>query len=89
MADSANTGEVDERDGMVVDWSDLTEEDRLVVAELVAQEQQQQPREEPEAAVEPLMTMSPVLLLFLMHFSMILAVSRISRVLLRRRSKHR
>ena len=54
MADSANTGgEVDERDRMVVDWSDLTEEDRLVVAELVAQEQQQQPREEPEAAAEP------------------------------------
>ena len=44
MAKSANTGgEVDERDGMVVDWSDLTEEDRLVVAELAAQEQQQQP----------------------------------------------
>ena len=54
MADYANTdGEVDERDGMVLDWSDLTEEDRLIVAELVAQEQQQQPREEPEAAVEP------------------------------------
>ena len=54
MADSANIGgEVDERDGMVVDWSDLTEEDRIVVAELVTQEQQQQqPREEPEAAVE-------------------------------------
>ena len=51
MVDSANTGgEVDERDGMVVDWSNLTE-DRLVVAELIAQ--QQQPREEPEAAVEP------------------------------------
>ena len=44
MADSANTGgEADERDGMVVDWSDLTEEDRLVVAELIA---------EPEAAAE-------------------------------------
>ena len=84
MADSANTGgEVDERDGMVVDWSDLTEEDRLVVAELIAQ---QQPREEPKAAT---MTMSPMLLLFLMRFSMILAVSRTSRVLLRRRSKHR
>ena len=54
MADSANTGGVvDERDGMVVDWSDLTEEDRLVVAELVAQEQQQQPREKPEAVAEP------------------------------------
>ena len=44
---------MDERDGMMVDWSDLTEEDRLVVAEVVAQEQQQQPREEPEAAAEP------------------------------------
>ena len=33
-------------------WSDLTEEDRLVVAEFVAQEQQRQPREGPEA-VEP------------------------------------
>ena len=55
MADSANTGgKVDERDGMVVDWSDLTEEDCLVVAELIAQEQQQQqPRKEPEAAAEP------------------------------------
>ena len=54
MADSANTGgKVDEREGMVVDWSDLTEEDRLVIAEIVAQEQQQQPREEPEVAVEP------------------------------------
>ena len=53
MADTANTGgEVDERDGMVVDWSDLTEEDRIVVAELVVQEQQQQPGEEPEAAAE-------------------------------------
>ena len=52
MADSANTGgEVDERDGMVVDWSDLTKEDRLVVAEVIAL-QQQQPREEPEAAAE-------------------------------------
>ena len=52
MADSANTGgEVDECDGMVVDWSDLTEEDRLVVAEVIAP-QQQQPREEPEAAAE-------------------------------------
>ena len=51
MADSANTGgKVDERDGMVVVWSDLTKADRLVVAELVAQDQQQQPREEPEAA---------------------------------------
>ena len=51
MADSANTGgEVHERDGMVVNWSDLTEEDRLVVAEVIAQ---QQPREEPEAAAEP------------------------------------
>ena len=53
MADSANTGdEVDERDGMVADWSDLTEEDRIVVAELVVQEQQQQPGEYPEAAAE-------------------------------------
>ena len=53
MADSANNGgEVDERDGMVVNWRDLTEEDRLIIAELIAQ-QQQQPREEPEAAVEP------------------------------------
>ena len=88
MVDSANTsGKVDERDGMVVDWSDLTEEDRLIVAEVIAQ---QQLREEPEAAAEPLMTMSPVLLLlFLMRFSMILAVSRTSRVLLRWRSKHR
>ena len=53
MADSANTGGgVDERDGMVVDWSDLTEEeDRLVIIELVVQEQQQL-REEPEAAAE-------------------------------------
>ena len=52
MADSANTsGEVDERDGIVVDWSNLTEEDRIVVAELVAQ-QQQQPREVPEAVAE-------------------------------------
>ena len=51
MADSANTGgEVDEHDGMVVDWSDLTE-DRLGVAEVIAQ--QQQPWEEPEAAVKP------------------------------------
>ena len=50
MADSANTGgEMDERDGMVVDWSDLMEENRLVVAELIAQ---QQPQEEPEAATE-------------------------------------
>ena len=50
MADSANTGgEVDERDGMVVDWSYLTEEDRLVVAELITQ----QPREEPEVVAEP------------------------------------
>ena len=38
MANSANTGgEVDERDGMVLDWSDLTEEDRLIVAEVIAQ----------------------------------------------------
>ena len=89
MADYANThGEVDEHDGMVVDWSDLTEDIRLVVAELVAQ-QQQKPREEPEAAAEPLMTTNPVLLLlFLMRFSMIQAASRTSRVLLRRRSKH-
>ena len=43
---------MDKRHGMVVDWSDLTEEDRIVVAELVAQEQQQQPREELEAAAE-------------------------------------
>ena len=49
MADSAITGgEVDERDGMLVDWSDLME-DRLVVAELIVQ----QPREEPEAVAEP------------------------------------
>ena len=80
---------MDERDGMMADWSDLTEEDRRVIAELVAQEQQQ-PREEPEPAAEPLMTMSPMLLLlFLMRFSMIQAASRTSRVLLRRRSKHR
>ena len=53
MANSANTGgEVDERDGMVVDWSDSTEADQIVIAEHLAQEQQQQPREEPEAAVE-------------------------------------
>ena len=53
MADSANTGaEEEERDGMVVDWSDLTEEDRLGVAEYIAQ-QQQQSREEPEAAAKP------------------------------------
>ena len=52
MADSANTGgEVDERDGMVVDWSDLTE-DCLVVAEVIAQHQQQQPWKEPETAAE-------------------------------------
>ena len=91
MAGSASTGgEVDERDGMVVDWSNLTEEDRFVVAELVAQEQEQQPQEEPDAAAEPLMTTSPLLmLLFLIRFSMILAVSRTLRVLLRRRSKHR
>ena len=77
---------MDECDEMV-DWSDFKEEDRLVVAELIAQ---QQPQEEPEAAAEPLMTMSPVLLLlFPMRFSMILAVSRTSRILLRRRSKHR
>ena len=51
MADSANTGvEVDERDGMVVDWSDLTEEDHLVIGEVIAQ--QQQPREEPKAAAK-------------------------------------
>ena len=89
MADSTNTdGEVDERYGMVVDWSDLTK-DRLGAAEVIAQQQQQQqPREEPEAAAEPLMMMSPVLLLFLMRFSMTLAVSRTSRVLLLRRSKH-
>ena len=50
MADSTNTGgEIDERDGMVVDWSDLTEEDRLVIAELI----EQQPREELEAVAEP------------------------------------
>ena len=36
---------------MMVDWSDLTEENCLVVAELVAQ--QQRPWEEPEAAAEP------------------------------------
>ena len=54
MAESANTGgEVDKRDGMVMDWSDLTEEDRLVITELVAQEQQHQPREEPQVAAEP------------------------------------
>ena len=53
MADSANTGgEVEERDGMVVDWSDFTEEDHLGVAEVIAQ-QQRQPREEPEAAAKP------------------------------------
>ena len=53
MADSANTGgEVEERDRMVVDWSDLTEEDHLGVAELIAQ-QQQQPLEEPEVAAKP------------------------------------
>ena len=88
MADSANTGdEVEKRDGMVVDWRDLTEEDRLGVAEVIAQ--QQQPREELEAAAKPLMTTSPMLLLFLMQFSMILAVSRTSRVLLRQKSKYR
>ena len=53
MADSANTGgEVEERDGMVVDWSDLTKVDRLGVAEVIAQ-QQQQTLEEPEAAAKP------------------------------------
>ena len=77
MADSANTGgEVEERDGMMVDWSDLTEEDRLGVAEVIAQ--QQQPREERTRRQSSLMTMSPVLLLFLMQFSMIFAVSRTS-----------
>ena len=51
MADSAIIdGEVVERDGMVVDWNDLTEEDRLIVGEVIAQ---QQPRVEPEAAAEP------------------------------------
>ena len=36
----ANTGgEVEERDGMVVDWCNLTEEDRLGVAEVIAQQQ--------------------------------------------------
>ena len=50
MADSANTdGEVDERDGMMVDWSDLTKEDLLIVAEVIAQ---QQSPEEPEVAAE-------------------------------------
>ena len=50
MVDSANTGgEVDECDGMVMDWSDLTEDDRTVVGKLIAQQQQ---REEPEAAAE-------------------------------------
>ena len=50
MVDSVNTGgEVDERNGMMMDWSDLTK-DRLVVADYNAQ---QQPREEPEAAAEP------------------------------------
>ena len=45
MADFANTGgEVEERDGMVMDWSDLMAEDRLGVAEVIAK---QQPREEP------------------------------------------
>ena len=53
MADSANTGgEVEECDRMVVNWSDLTEEDRLGVAEVIAP-QQQQPRQEPEAAAKP------------------------------------
>ena len=53
MADYANTGgEVEERDGMVVEWRDLTKEDCLGVAEVIAQ-QQQQPREEPEAAAKP------------------------------------
>ena len=38
MADFTNIdGEVDERDDMVVDWSELTDEDRLVVAELIAE----------------------------------------------------
>ena len=87
MADSANTGgELNERDGMVVNWSDLTE-DRLVV-EVITQ-QQELPRKEPEAAVKLPDVTSPVLLLFLMQFSMILAVSRTSRVLLRWMSKHR
>ena len=50
MADSANTGgEMDEHDGMVVDWNGLTEEDSLVVTELISQ----QPREEQEAVAEP------------------------------------
>ena len=54
MADFANTGgEEDDRDGMMVDWSDLTEENRLIVAEVIVQQQQQQAREEPEAAAEP------------------------------------
>ena len=50
MANSINTGgEVDESNGMMMNWSDLMEEDRLVVAELLAH---QQPREEPEATME-------------------------------------
>ena len=50
MANSVNNGgDVDESNGMVVDWRDLTK-DRLVVAKLIAQ---QQPREELEAASEP------------------------------------
>ena len=61
MADSAKTGgELDERDGMVVDWSDLTKEDRLVVTELIMQ---QQLREKPEAAAEPPYDDETVLLL--------------------------
>ena len=49
MVSSINTGgEVEESNGMEVDWSDLTE-DRLVIAELIAQ---QQPREEPEPVAE-------------------------------------
>ena len=68
-----------------MDWSDLTEEDRLGVAEVIAQ--QQQSWDEPEAAAKP--PDDDELLLFLMQFSMILAVSLTSRVLLQRRSKLR
>ena len=80
MADSANTGgEVDERDGMVIDWNDLTEY-RLVVAELIA---------EPEAAAEPPDDDESCAAAVLDALSMILAVSQTSRVLLQRRLKHR
>ena len=72
MADSTNIGvEVDERDGMVVNWSDLTEEDHLVIAEVSSRGRSRKRRR------SPLMTSPVLLLLFLMRFSMILAGVRL------------